>query len=171
MKISRVVAVTLALAVSLCTTACNLESTAGDSFMDVSLLPNSNRGQISVVCDVNERSSGDLVSYSGAGTFRIENIDTKPMKVWLPLLRSGILTEDSFSETQFSEFQTESETSLLPGESMTVTTPVACTFERGRTKPSKWRHALVFGVPSSEHADDYLSGTIVSQPVTWNILP
>lgn len=124
------------------------------------------KGMNCVACDYDSRI-----------TFR--NDFSKDVKVHFPLLRMSRCSSSSaefiYSAKLEPEFKANKTISLKPGESFSMTfAKHNCVFTdrdllEGKESFDLGRWALVFGVPDGQNADEYLVGTILTNPIHWKM--
>jgi hypothetical protein len=123
--------------------------------------------------------SGDFIlrDYDSRVTFR--NTSPKDVKVHFPLLRMSECFPRScefISAAKLDpEFKATKTISLKPGEtfSFTLAKQTGSLSDRGFLEEKEsfdfGRWALVFGVPDGENPDEYLTGTILTNPIHWKV--
>ena len=126
---------------------------------------------VQVVYRVRTKEKGNnTMVYVGVADFVIKNDDSDPAKLHFPLVRAMSWTPTStqfvFLEQLDEEWKRERIVELMPGQEFTVTVPVAgILFDARERLLHRW--GLVFSPPSNEDPDEFVAGTIVTQPIRW----
>jgi hypothetical protein len=110
-------------------------------------------------------------------TFR--NGFSKEVKFYFPLLRKANCNSNSsqfvYSKEIEPELRQQKTISLKPGESFTISLgKLTWMFSDrdlfdGKESLDRGRWALIFGVPDGENPDDYVAGTLITNPIHWKI--
>jgi hypothetical protein len=133
---------------------------------------------VSVLCNVKSILEGrNYIHIDYTTEFTFQNTGYKELKIHLPLIRASFCTPASMdlSNNLNPPWKQNKEIVLQKGESFTIAFPEEHIefpnrdFFGGKDNIDYGRWALVFGMPEGENPDDYLVGTVLTNPIHWQI--